>query len=60
MFTDGLHKEYQIGPVIVLDIPGNRGMIREIRGFEWSYLKISKEVLRYTMFYQEAHYGNRK
>jgi hypothetical protein len=55
-----MHKEHQIGPVIILDFPGDRGMIKEIRGFEWSYLKISQGVVRGTMFYQEAHYGNRK
>jgi hypothetical protein len=60
MFTDSMHKEHQIGPVIILDFPGDRGMIKEIRGFEWSYLKISQGVVRGIMFYQEAHYGNRK
>ena len=55
-----LHKEYHIGPVIVLDIPGDRGMIRELIGFERSYLKTSQEVLRSTMLHQEAQYGNCK
>jgi hypothetical protein len=47
-----MHKEYLTGLVIVLDIPGDRGMIGRLRGFERSYLKVGQEVLRSTMLHQ--------
>jgi hypothetical protein len=35
--TVSMHKEYRIGPDIVLDIPGNRVIVERERGYGMSY-----------------------
>jgi hypothetical protein len=56
-----VHKEYQTGPVIILDIPGYRGMLKKLIGFGRSCLKIrlrkSSEIPGCT---REEHYGDCK